>query len=255
MLTESRERRQQGAATRARWTNAAFSAGFLAAAVALAVLGHADRALRPAARRAPGRRLRRRHAGRVRRRRRHGRADQRRPRPDAAAPADAGRAAARRRGDRARRRRQAARTPCGATQRAVTALADAWFSVGPALVLVLAGAQTPAWDDAPWYVARARGAARRRRRDHDGARAGSRSASALPPWCHDLALVYRVDALLAPVGLLAAFGAAVAALRRAPRAPAGRRSSRCSPASARRASTARWSSRRPTAARRCCSAT
>src|SRR5688500_18716110 len=37
-------------------------------------------------------------------------------------------------------------------QRALAALSDAWFSVPPALVLVLADAQVPSWEDAPWYA-------------------------------------------------------------------------------------------------------
>ena len=38
-------------------------------------------------------------------------------------------------------------------QRAIAAIANAWFSVGPALVLVAADAQTPDWGDWPWYLA------------------------------------------------------------------------------------------------------
>ena len=44
-------------------------------------------------------------------------------------------------------------SPFSAPRRAFAALADAWYAVAPALVLVLAGAQTPAWEHAPWYVA------------------------------------------------------------------------------------------------------
>ena len=77
----------------------------------------------------------------------------------------------------------------------------------PALVIVLAGAQTPAWEHAKWYalalVAQLAGDALItivRARLALGVRPGAMR--------HELALVYRVDALLAPVGLLAAFGAA-----------------------------------------------
>jgi putative nucleotidyltransferase with HDIG domain len=92
-------------------------------------------------------------------------------------------------------------------QRSVMALSDAWFSVAPALVLVLAGAQTPDWDDAPWYaaalVAQLAG-------DALLSTARARLALGVRPAAmrHELALVYRVDALLAPIGLLTAFGAA-----------------------------------------------
>jgi putative nucleotidyltransferase with HDIG domain len=208
MLTESRERRQKGAALRARWTNAGFSAGFLIAAVALAAWAPADRAL------------------------------------DVLLAAllvvvyavvtrvefDAGAgtvvptqivlvpmllllpvplvpllvAAAIVLADAAQAVRER-RSP----QRAVTALADAWFAVPPALVLVLAGAQTPAWEDAPWY-ALALGA--QLAGDALITMARARLALGVRPGAmrHELALVYRVDVLLAPVGLLAAFGAAEA---------------------------------------------
>jgi putative nucleotidyltransferase with HDIG domain len=84
-------------------------------------------------------------------------------------------------------------------------VADAWFAIGPAATLVLLGAHTPGWGDAPAYVAAL--AAQfacdgvvtilRTRRD------GARPAEVLV----ELRQGYRFDALLAPVGLLAAFGA------------------------------------------------
>jgi putative nucleotidyltransferase with HDIG domain len=86
-------------------------------------------------------------------------------------------------------------------------LADAWFSVAPALVLVLAGAQTPAWEHAPFFlialVVQLTG-------DALIAIARARLSLGVRPVVmrHELALVYRVDVLLAPIGLLAAFGAA-----------------------------------------------
>ena len=136
----------------------------------------------------------------------------------------------------------------------MAALSDAWFSVPPAVVLVLADAQVPSWDHAPWYalalVAQLGG-------DALITMGRARLALGIPAAAirHELALVYRVDALLAPVGLLAAFGAADApyavllvlplvALLRAVR-PRARGADR----------PARSSSRRPTAAPRCCSAT
>jgi putative nucleotidyltransferase with HDIG domain len=85
-------------------------------------------------------------------------------------------------------------------------VADAWFAVGPAATLILLGAQTPDWADAPAYVAALAAqfacdgvvTVLRARRD------GARPAEVLV----ELRQGYRVDALLAPVGLLAAFGAA-----------------------------------------------
>ena len=206
MLTESRERRRQGAAGRAKWTNAGFSFGFLVAAVALAALAHADRAADPllAALLVAAYAV-------VTRVEFDGGAGTVVPTqivlvpmllllPTPAVPllvaaaivlADAAQAA--------HARRSAAR--------ALSALADAWFSVGPALVLVLAGAQTPSWDAAPWYVA---ALAAQLAGDAVITMLRARLALGVRPaaMVHDLALVYRVDALLAPVGLLAAFGAA-----------------------------------------------
>ena len=49
-------------------------------------------------------------------------------------------------------RRRAAR-PASPASRALLSVADAWFAIAPALVLVLGGAQTPDWSDWPWYVA------------------------------------------------------------------------------------------------------
>jgi putative nucleotidyltransferase with HDIG domain len=92
-------------------------------------------------------------------------------------------------------------------QRTLAALSDAWFSVPPALVLVLADAQVPAWDHAPWYavalLAQLGG-------DAVFVMGRARLALGIPAAAirHELLLVYRVDLLLAPVGLLAAFGAA-----------------------------------------------
>ncbi len=86
-------------------------------------------------------------------------------------------------------------------------LADAWFSVAPALVLVLAGAQTPAWEHAPWYLA---ALVVQVACDALIAIARARLSLGVRPVVmrHEVALIYRVDVLLAPIGLLAAFGAA-----------------------------------------------
>jgi putative nucleotidyltransferase with HDIG domain len=92
-------------------------------------------------------------------------------------------------------------------QRTVMALSDASFSLLPALVLVLAGAQVPHWDDAPWYAV---ALAAQLGGDAALSMARARLALGVRPReiRHELGLVYRVDALLAPVGLLAAFAAA-----------------------------------------------
>ena len=90
--------------------------------------------------------------------------------------------------------------------RAVVAVGDAWYTIGPVLVLSLAGAATPAWGDWPIYLAAlaaqfvadfAASAIQGRGLDLD-------IRLHLP----ELGLVYAVDALLAPIGLLAAFASA-----------------------------------------------
>jgi hypothetical protein len=82
---------------------------------------------------------------------------------------------------------------------------DAWYALGPVVVLAAAGAQTPDWGDWPVYVAAlaaqwavdlAAAAAR------EWLAIGTRPRALLRvlPW------IWLVDALLAPAGLLAAFG-------------------------------------------------
>jgi signal transduction histidine kinase len=91
--------------------------------------------------------------------------------------------------------------------RALKVLGDSWHAVGPALVLGLAGADSPAWDDWPIYVAAL------------AAQIACDLASAtLREWLGKgvaprvqlgaLAWASTVDVLLAPVGLLAAFASA-----------------------------------------------
>jgi putative nucleotidyltransferase with HDIG domain len=90
--------------------------------------------------------------------------------------------------------------------RALLSVADAWFAIAPALVLVALGAQTPDWShwpvyllalaaqvalDSAIYIARV------------VACLGERPRTVLA----ELKLAIRVDPLLAPVGLLAAFAA------------------------------------------------
>jgi putative nucleotidyltransferase with HDIG domain len=89
-------------------------------------------------------------------------------------------------------------------ERAVLALGDAWHAVGPALVISLAAGGAPTWADWPIYLAAL------------GAQfAGDAAVSAVREWLahgvaprlqlRSLAWVYAIDALLAPIGLLAAF--------------------------------------------------
>ena len=92
--------------------------------------------------------------------------------------------------------------------RSVLAVSDAWFALGPAVVLVAAGAQLPDWAQWPAYVAAMAAqlvvnaavfAAR--------ARLGE-NAMPLGDLLREMRLGYRVDLLLAPIGLLAAIAAA-----------------------------------------------
>jgi putative nucleotidyltransferase with HDIG domain len=91
-------------------------------------------------------------------------------------------------------------------QRTLLAVNDAAFALAPAAVLVACDAQTPQWSAWPAYVAAlaAQFAA-------DAAREVVRDlAVGVPPRLvlAELAQVYRIDALLAPIGLLAAVAAA-----------------------------------------------
>jgi putative nucleotidyltransferase with HDIG domain len=85
---------------------------------------------------------------------------------------------------------------------------DAWSAVGPALVLVLAGATNgPHWDDWPLYVA---ALAAQFIFDIAGSVARSWASDGTPPRevIAEYSLIVRVDSLLAPIGLLVAFGIA-----------------------------------------------
>jgi putative nucleotidyltransferase with HDIG domain len=90
-------------------------------------------------------------------------------------------------------------------QRILFGASDAWFALGPALVLIALGAQRPGWQHWPVYVL-ALGA----QFACDGAAAALwvRLALGVRATARELALVYRFDALLAPIGLLAAVAAA-----------------------------------------------
>jgi HD-GYP domain-containing protein (c-di-GMP phosphodiesterase class II) len=94
-----------------------------------------------------------------------------------------------------------------ARERGIVSVADAWFAFAPALVLILGDAQTPDWSHWPIYVA-----AMIAQVVFDTAICTARAWTCLgvPPReiLGEVAWVYRVDVLLSPVGLLAAFGAA-----------------------------------------------
>ncbi len=141
-----------------------------------------------------------------------------------------------------------------ARDRVILSVADAWFALAPAVVLVAAGAQTPDWGDWPFYVLAlvaqvVLGTAVAVARVWTCLGESPRVVLA------EMRMTNRVDVLLAPVGLLAAFAAvdqpyAALARRAARRALLDLRA-----ASAPLASSRRSSSRAPTAARPCCWAT
>jgi putative nucleotidyltransferase with HDIG domain len=91
--------------------------------------------------------------------------------------------------------------------RALQALGDSWYAIGPALVLSLAHHAHPQWSDWPLYVA-ALGA--QFAVDSVWSTARARAASGVPPrtMLRVLAWVYAVDVTLAPMGLLLGFAAA-----------------------------------------------
>ena len=105
-------------------------------------------------------------------------------------------------------------TPCArgtAPSRGLVALADAWFAIAPAIVLVAFGAQLPAWAHWPAYAA-----ALAAQLALDAAMFGARGRTVLGLLVsrdplREMGLGQRVDVLLAPIGLLAAIAAADAA--------------------------------------------
>jgi HD-GYP domain-containing protein (c-di-GMP phosphodiesterase class II) len=88
--------------------------------------------------------------------------------------------------------------------RAVIDVGDAWHTIGPVLVLSLAGAHDPTWGDWPLYVG-----ALAAQFAFDFARALIRALDSLGMGVRTIVgevwSIYLVDALLAPIGLLAAF--------------------------------------------------
>jgi putative nucleotidyltransferase with HDIG domain len=91
--------------------------------------------------------------------------------------------------------------------RCLVAVSDAWYAVGPALVLIALDAQLPAWSNVPAYAL-----ALAAQLILDGAMNTVRVALSfgVPPreFIRELPIAARVDALLAPIGLLAAIAAA-----------------------------------------------
>ncbi len=91
--------------------------------------------------------------------------------------------------------------------RALLMVGDAWYTVGPVLVLSLASAEVPSWGDWPIYLA-----ALAAQFGFDFGRAVVRSRVELHTRLSELVKesepIWLVDALLSPVGLLVAFAAA-----------------------------------------------
>ncbi len=94
-----------------------------------------------------------------------------------------------------------------ARDRIVNSVADAWFALAPAIVLVLGHAQVPAWEHWPIYLL-----ALAAQIAFDTAVSVARGwiAFDMSPraMLSELRMAHRIDLLLAPVGLLAAFAAA-----------------------------------------------
>ena len=89
-------------------------------------------------------------------------------------------------------------------EKVVLDVTDAWYAIGPVVVLALAGAQTPDWGDWPVYVA-----ALAAQFGVDFVVAATREWLAIRASpvaiARALGWVWLIDALLAPIGLLAAF--------------------------------------------------
>ena len=90
--------------------------------------------------------------------------------------------------------------------RALSAVADAWYAIGPVLVFAAADLHQPHWHDAPWYLA---AFAAQVLTDVLASTLREWAALGVSPRVQlaVLARVYMVDMLLAPIGLLAAFAA------------------------------------------------
>jgi putative nucleotidyltransferase with HDIG domain len=91
--------------------------------------------------------------------------------------------------------------------RVLLSVADAWYALGPALVLVVAGAQTPDWDAWPIYLAAIVAQVALEDLIFVG-RVWSCLGERPRAVRAELLMSHRVDLLLSPVGLLVAFAAA-----------------------------------------------
>jgi len=93
-----------------------------------------------------------------------------------------------------------------APPRLLVSLADAWIALPPAIVLVIAEAQLPSWDDWPVYLL---ALAAQLVADVLVTVVRFRTAVGLPvrEGLREVAIASPIDAVLAPVGLLAAMGA------------------------------------------------
>jgi putative nucleotidyltransferase with HDIG domain len=91
-------------------------------------------------------------------------------------------------------------------ERILLSVADAWYALGPATVLVLLGAQTPDWSDWPAYVA-ALAAQVVLDSTIYAARAWFCLGVSARESFAELRMAHRADLLLSPVGLLVAFAA------------------------------------------------
>jgi HD-GYP domain-containing protein (c-di-GMP phosphodiesterase class II) len=95
-----------------------------------------------------------------------------------------------------------------AAPRVLSTIGDAWFAVGPALVLIAGGATDgPQWSDWPIYLA---ALAAQFAFDITVSIARSWACTGVPPRevLREYPFILRVDALLAPIGLVIAFGVA-----------------------------------------------
>jgi HD-GYP domain-containing protein (c-di-GMP phosphodiesterase class II) len=92
--------------------------------------------------------------------------------------------------------------------RMMVAVGDAWYTLGPVLVLSLAGSELPVWSDWPIYVA---ALAAQFAFDFAVSTLQARFGLGIPvrTQLNELLVVWSVDALLAPVGLLAAFASSM----------------------------------------------
>jgi HD-GYP domain-containing protein (c-di-GMP phosphodiesterase class II) len=90
--------------------------------------------------------------------------------------------------------------------RMLTAVTDAWFAVGPAFVFAGAGITAPDWSDTPWFVL---AFAAQATCDLGASTVREWIGIGVPPRLQlaVLARIWMTDALLVPLGLLAAFAA------------------------------------------------